>query len=249
MADASMPVVGVPCYSAERAGSGRPLFGNNQAYVRALISAGIAPLLIPPMDEEALAAVFARLDGLLLSGGEDIEPERYGEARKEYCGPSEPERDAMELALTHIALERDAPVFGICRGAQTLAVARGGTLYQDILAQRPESRKHAMSDLPRATRTHEVTVEDGSRLAAIAGERRLAVNSLHHQAIRDPGAGAQVVAWADDGVIEAIELPEYRFALAVQYHPEELIDTDEASGRLFAAFAQACRERAASSGR
>jgi putative glutamine amidotransferase len=236
------PIVGIPCYSGERAGSGRPFYGNNQSYARALTGAGLAPLLIPPMDETALAAVCARLDGLLLSGGADVEPELYGEERQAFCGPVEPERDALELALTRMALERDLPTLGICRGMQVLNVARGGTLYQDIAAQLPEARQHAMGHLPRATRTHEALVERGSRLGTILGADRIAVNSLHHQAVREPGAGVRLVARADDGVAEGLELPEYRFMMAVQYHPEELVETDELSRRLFAAFARACQE-------
>ncbi len=236
------PVVGIPCYTGERAGSGRLFYGNNQSYAQALIGVGLAPLLIPPMDDAALESVCARLDGLLLSGGEDLDPARYGEERLPVCGPLEPERDAMELALTRMALARDLPTLGICRGMQTLNVARGGTLYQDLEAQRPESHPHAMGHLPRSARTHEVVVEPGSRLMEILGAERLAVNSLHHQAVREPGADVRIVARADDGVAEGMELPAYRFALAVQYHPEELFETDELSRRLFAAFARACRE-------
>ncbi len=143
------PVVGIPCYSGERAGSGRPFYGNNQAYARALIEAGLAPLLIPPMDEAALEAVCGRLDGLLLSGGEDVDPARYGEERLAACGPAEPERDRMELALTRMALERDLPTLGICRGMQVLNVARGGTLYQDLGTQRPEARAARDGDICR----------------------------------------------------------------------------------------------------
>ncbi len=244
MSAAKSPVVGIPCYSGERAESRRPFYGNNQSYVRALIGAGLAPLLIPPMDEAALEVVCERLDGLLLSGGEDVDPARYGEQRLPVCGPLEPERDALELSLTRMALERDLPTLGICRGMQLLNVVRGGTLYQDLGAQLPEARPHAMGHLPRATQSHTVTVERDSRLGEILGVERLAVNSLHHQAAREPGVGVRVVARADDGVAEGMELPEYRFALAVQYHPEEMFETDELSRKLFAAFARACQEGA-----
>jgi putative glutamine amidotransferase len=242
MGASGTPVVGIPCYSGERAGSGRPFYGANQTYARALIGAGLAPLLIPPMDEAALEVVCGRLDGLLLSGGEDVDPSLYGEERLAACGPSDLARDAMELALTRMALARDLPTLGICRGMQTLNVAREGTLYQDLGTQLPEARRHEMGHLPRATLTHEVMVARDSRLGEILGVERLGVNSLHHQAVREPGKGARVVAWADDGVAEGMELPEYRFALAVQYHPEELFETDELSRKLFAAFARACRE-------
>ena len=236
------PLVGIPCYSGERAGSGRPFYGNNQSYVRALIGAGLAPLLIPAMDEVALEAVCARLDGLLLSGGEDVDPAFYGQERLPECQPPDRERDAMELALARMALARDLPILGICRGIQALNVARGGTLYQDLGTQLPETHPHAMSHLPRATLTHEIVVERGSRLSEILGVERLGVNSLHHQAVREPGAGLRVVALADDGVVEAMEASDHRFVVAVQYHPEELVETDELSRKLFAAFAHACQE-------
>jgi putative glutamine amidotransferase len=242
MGTGGAPLVGVPCYSGERAGSGRPFYGNNQSYVRALIGAGLAPLLIPPMDEAALEAVCARLDGLLLSGGEDVDPAFYGEERLPECQAPDRERDAMELALARMALARDLPVLGICRGIQTLNVARGGTLYQDLGTQLPETHPHAMSHLPRATLTHEIVVERGSHLAEILGVERLGVNSLHHQAVREPGTGLKVVALADDGVVEAMEATDRRFVVAVQYHPEELIETDELSRKLFAAFARSCQE-------
>lgn len=243
MSERRAPVVGVPCFEAERAGSRRPLVGNNLAYVQALTAAGAAPVLIPPgLDDQALRAICGRLDGLLLTGGADVDPALYGEERQPFCQEPEPERDRLELAMVARALEDDLPVLGICRGMQTLNVALGGDLYQDIEAQEPGKMRHALSDLPRDHRAHEVTLEPGSRLAKIVGAERVAVNSLHHQAVRRVGNGARVVAWATDGVAEGMEAPEHRFVVAVQYHPEELAPTDEASRRLFAAFVAACRE-------
>lgn len=236
-----IPLVGVPCFSAERAGSQRPIYGNNQTYLRALIAAGVTPLMIPPgLDTAALEALCARLDGLLLTGGADIDPARYGEERLPACGELEPERDELELALTQLALDRDLPTLGICRGMQTLNVACGGALYQDITTQRPDALTHAWSSTPRTHLAHSVTVSPDSRLREILGADEFAVNSLHHQAVSRPGAGVRLVAWAPDGVAEGMELPERRFAVAVQYHPEELVETDALSRRLFAAFAQAC---------
>ncbi len=242
MSDA--PLVGVPCFSAERADSRRPVYGNNQTYIRALIATGATPLMIPPgLDTAALEALCGRLDGLLLTGGADIDPALYGEPRMPECGEIEPERDVMELALTRMALERDLPTFGICRGMQTLNVACGGALYQDIATQRPESLTHPQSDLPRNHLAHTVVVERDSRLHALLGVEELRVNSLHHQAVSRPGEGARIVAWAPDGIAEALELPDHRFVVAVQYHPEELVETDALSRRLFAAFTEACRQR------
>jgi putative glutamine amidotransferase len=195
------------------------------------------------LDSSALEAVCAGLDGLLLTGGADIDPARYGEARLPECGEVEPERDELELALTGMALDRDLPTLGICRGMQVLNVATGGALYQDIATQRPESAPHAHITTPRDYRAHSVAVERASRLGEILGASEIQVNSLHHQAVKLPGAGARIVAWSSDGIAEAMELSDKRFAVAVQYHPEELVATDALSRRLFAAFTQACRER------
>ena len=244
MRDALAPLVGVPCFSAERADSHRPIYGNNQTYIRALIAAGATPLMIPPgLSNPALEALCARLDGLLLTGGPDIDPARYGEATLPACGEIEPERDELELALTQLALARDLPTLGICRGMQALNVACGGSLYQDLATQRADAPPHPYSSASRSERAHSIAVSRDSRLREILGAEELRVNSLHHQAVKEPGAGARVVAWSSDGVAEGLELPDRRFAIAVQYHPEELVETDALSRRLFAAFTQACRER------
>lgn len=239
------PIIGIPCYSALRAYTARPLYGNNQAYVRAVERAGGIPLLIPPLaDEASLEAVCARLDGLLLSGGVDIAPAYYGEEAIPECEAPEPERDALELAMARWALEHGLPILGICRGMQLLSVAAGGSLYQDIATQQPEAERHEHSSLPRDTRMHSIRVQDDSKLAAILGTTEHPVNSLHHQAVRDPGRSARIVAYAPDGIAEGMEISEHPFAVAVQFHPEELEQTDEVSRRLFAAFVHASEERA-----
>lgn len=239
MADTA--VVGVPCFAAERAGSGRPLYANNQTYIRALIAAGATPLMIPPgLAAAALESLCARLDGLLLTGGPDIAPALYGEDVLPECGEIDPERDELELTLTRLALARQMPMLGICRGMQTLNVACGGALYQDIASQRPNALAHEQQK--RTFLAHTVMVERDSRLCELLGADELRVNSLHHQSVSRPGEGVRIVAWAPDGVAEALELPGQRFAVAVQYHPEELVETDALSRRLFAAFTQACRE-------
>lgn len=238
------PLIGVPCYSGELTGSHRPIYGNNRAYIHALIAAGVTPLLIPPeLDASALEGLCAQLDGLLLAGGADIDPAHYGEQRSSACGDVEPDRDELELALTRMALDRDLPTLGICRGLQVLNVACGGTLYQDIATGRPDAQLHDQHHLRRDYLAHSITVERGSRLGEILGVTETRVNSLHHQAVDRPGNGLRVVARAEDGLPEGIEAPDRRFAVAVQYHPEELAETDALSRRLFAAFAEACRTR------
>lgn len=241
------PLIGISCFSDTRGAADRAIYGANASYVRAVESAGGAPVLLPPLMADAddtLRAVAARLDGLLLSGGGDLDPQTYDEARLPQSGAPEPGRDAPELALAKRALSDGVPVFGICRGMQLLNVALGGSLYQDVPTQFALALRHDNHDLPRDHRAHEIAVQPDSRLRDIIGAARHQVNSLHHQAIARLGTGARVVAEAPDGIAEAIEIAGQPFALAVQYHPEELVASDEASRLLFAAFVHACAERA-----
>jgi len=242
------PIIGIPCFAAERAGTRRPIYGNNQAYVRAIEQAGGAPVLVPLLESsESVAAICERLDGLLLTGGGDLAPALYGEERMPVCGEIEAERDAAEMEITRWALEARTPVLGVCRGMQLLNVVRGGTLYQDIVTQHPGSPRHDVIEHGRTHLAHAIALNPSSRLAAILGTREPVVNSLHHQAVKDAGEGVEIVGWSEDGIAEALELPGVPFALAVQYHPEELYATDEASRRLFAAFVRACAEQRAGS--
>jgi putative glutamine amidotransferase len=237
------PVIGLPSYEAKRALNRRPIVANNIAYIRAVEQAGGIPVLIPSLgDEEALAAIYARLDGLLLTGGGDIEPGLYGEPRLPECGPAEEARDLTELTLARLALEHKLPILGICRGHQLLNVALGGTLYQDIGSALPGTMRHQRTDHRRNWRAHAISVEPGSRLEEILGTRQHRVNSLHHQALHRLGKGVRVLAQSEDGVVEAIEVRGQPFALGVQFHPEELASTDQPSCRLFATFVEACRQ-------
>lgn len=240
------PIIGIPCFTAERADTHRPIYGNNQAYVRAVERAGGVPVLIPPLpDESSMRAICDRLDGLLLTGGEDVDPDLYGEQPLPECGVADRQRDELELAFTRWALDADTPLLGICRGMQLLNIACGGSLYQDLGTQQPQTQQHAQVHHPRSHRAHDIHILPGSRLASILDTSRHSVNSLHHQAVNRLGDGVRIVAWSPDDVAEAMELPAYAFALAVQYHPEELEPTDEASRRLFSAFVAACSEHAA----
>lgn len=245
----SAPLIGIPCYATHHPKSQRPLYANNRAYAQAVVRAGGIPLFIPPQDDEALddrcATLCDRLDGLLLSGGADIDPAFYGEERLPVCEETEPERDRLELALTRQALQLDVPIFGICRGMQLLNVACGGALYQDLPTQAPESQRHTWGDQdhPRDYRAHNITVASGSRLATLLGSDAHPVNSLHHQAVSRLGDGLAITAWAPDGVAEGMELADHPYALAVQFHPEELAPTDPASHALFVAFVEACARK------
>ncbi len=248
----SAPLIGIPCFAMRHPRTQRSLYANNQTYAREVSRVGGIPLLItPPVvdDGAALDAVCAalceRLDGLLLSGGADIDPSFYGEERLPVCEATEPERDRLELALTRQAIQRGTPIFGICRGMQTLNVACGGSLYQDLPTQAPNSQRHTWGDADhtRDYRAHSIELAPGSRLARLVGAREHEVNSLHHQAVKRIGDGVTITAWAPDGVAEGMELRDHPFALAVQFHPEELAPTDPASRALFAAFVEACARR------
>jgi putative glutamine amidotransferase len=235
------PIIGIPCHPAYRHGTYRPVYGNNRAYVHAVEEAGGVPVLIPQMhDLSALEALLSHLDGLLLPGGQDLQPQRYGEEPHPRLGDTDPALDEFELTLAHWALQEDKPILGICRGLQLLNVALGGTLYQDLETQFPHSMRHLYLDLPRTQVTHRVLVEPDSLLEKLCGEREFWANSIHHQAVKEPGKGVCIAARAEDGVVEAIEVPTQRFAVALQCHPEEIYQQVPACARLFAAFVKAC---------
>jgi putative glutamine amidotransferase len=192
-----------------------PEMALGMTYLKALEAAGAMPVVLPPLgDAEAL---LDRLDGVCLSGGPDLDPDAYGAPdRHVELGPTEPDLDAFELALARAADARGIPLLGICRGAQALNVARGGTLHQHVPGHRQTE--------PATATTHSVHVAEGSRLATLVGVRPLRVNSFHHQAVDVIGAGLRPVARAADGTIEAIEGAGPRFVVGVQWHVEGLVD-------------------------
>ncbi len=216
----------------------------NEAYGRAIAQAGGVPLILSPGESAAHADLLVdAVDALLLSGGEDIDPSLYGEAAHPSVVAPNPVRDSAELALIAAARSARLPVLAICRGLQLINVAHGGTLVQDIETQLPGAIPHKLRD-QRRERVHEVKVEDDSLLAAALGTRRLAVNSVHHQAPRTIGAGWRVVARANDGLVEGLEWSgDGWWAVGVQWHPEELTDSQEPWERaLFAAFIRAASQ-------
>ena len=193
---------------------------------------------------DAPADVIGAVHGLLLTGGGDVRPDLYGAAPHATFDPAEPGRDEYEIALVRLALEKDLPVFAICRGVQLLNVARGGTLIQHIPDEVGTTVNHRVPTPPHSI-AHEVWIESRSLLERLMGERFEAgeacpVNSRHHQAPKDLGEGLIASATAPDGVIEAIEDPSRRFCLGVQWHPENFWRTGEFR-TLFEAFVQACR--------
>jgi putative glutamine amidotransferase len=210
-------------------------------YCCAVEGAGGLPLVIPPMRDDAVEPLLDRLSGLCLSGGPDIDPGTYGGHYHPRLGPTEPDLDRFEMAIVRGALARGMPVLAICRGAQLLNVALGGDLYQH-LPEAPggaiEHRKRKVDDPDTA---HDVSVEPRSVLAgALHQDGETHVNSFHHQAAHRLGHGLRPVAYAPDGVVEAIELPDRDFAVGVQWHAEALIERPEQAA-LFTAFVEAAR--------
>jgi putative glutamine amidotransferase len=211
----------------------------NNTYVRALESAGLIPLVVPPLvNTESVRAILARVDGLLLTGGEDVEPSLYRQPRSSRCGEPNLERDHTEIALVKAAREMRLPVLAICRGPQLLNVALGGTLIQDIASEVPGALAHNARE-DRAARVHDVSIDADSKLADAIGATEITVNSLHHQSVRDVAPGMRVSAVAPDGIVEGIESDsDDWWALGVQWHPEEMNDSPEPWDRgIFKAFA------------
>jgi putative glutamine amidotransferase len=188
-------------------------------YVDAIVRAGGVPLVLPVMSAALAAAVLGRVDGLLLPGGGDVDPARYGQARQPQTRSVDPERDTWEVACAAGALALGLPLLAICRGAQVLNVALGGSLVQDLAG----GSSHACA-ARYDEHVHDVRIAAGSRLAEVLGADEVGANSLHHQAVDRPGNGVRAVAWAADGTVEGIEVDGHPEVLAVQWHPELLPD-------------------------
>jgi putative glutamine amidotransferase len=201
----------------------------NAAYVDAVSRAGGIPLVAPPIDPAAASAVIAGVRGVLVTGGEDLDPWLFGATPHRALGRVTRSRDAWEIALVKEARTRGVPVLGVCRGIQVLNVALGGTLIQDIPSQCTGALAHEQAG-SRSDRTHPIACRAGSRLAELLGPSAM-VNSMHHQAVDVPAPGLAVTATAPDGVVEGVEWTDDAWwAVGVQWHPEEL---DGADGRLF----------------
>lgn len=235
-------IIGITCNTLPATEASGPRQTLNRAYVWGVERAGGVPIILPvTRDADVIARYLGVVDGLLLSGGVDVDPACYGQPAHPELGEVDHDRDATELPLIRAALDADMPIFAICRGIQTLNVALGGTLYQDLPSERPSAIGHAQNErkIARDVCTHSVAIEPHTRLAEIIGASEMQCNSFHHQALRDVAAPLIVTGLAPDGVIEAVESPRHRYVVGVQFHPEETARVDEASRRLFAAFVQA----------
>jgi putative glutamine amidotransferase len=232
----SSPVIGLTTYNNKNK-SGFPIAALMHAYISAINEAGGVPVMIPSgLPEDACQALLSRLDGLLMTGGGDIAIGRFDGTFHTRVTGVDPDRDAIEFGLLQAAAESGIPFLGICRGIQVVNVTLGGTLYTHIPDQFPGAIKHDYdSGAQRQLLAHEVIVEKESHLAGILGEIRLKVNSLHHQGIKELAPVLRPTAYAPDGLVEAVELPDHPFGMAVQWHPEWLTD-QPVTRRLFRAF-------------
>jgi putative glutamine amidotransferase len=236
------PLIGITCSEVRvaprlahtpQADPPRPEMALGVSYARAIAAAGGLPVVLPPVDIDGVEPLLGQLAGVCLSGGPDLHPAAYRAKAHPQLGPTWPELDAYELALARRADALGVPLLAICRGMQTLNVARGGTLCQHVDGHRQKA--------PCEHATQRVHVTPDSLLHTLVARQRIEVNSFHHQAIADVGHGLRPVAWSTDGVIEAVEAPGARFVLGIQWHAEGLIARADQL-RLFSSFVDAARD-------
>jgi putative glutamine amidotransferase len=221
------PLIGLTTqrWSSSLTQPNRRVQGELSTYVDAVLAVGGLPVMIPLSVQGAdLAELYHHLDGVILPGGGDVDPAQYAAAAHPTTNSIDADRDQAEIWLARQALRDEKPLLGICRGLQVLNVAAGGSLVQDIPTELPAAHPHYFRypEYPLDYPAHTVKVEEESLLARVVGTPLVEVNSRHHQAMRDVAAGLEVVGRAPDGVIEAVERPRHPFALAVQWHPENL---------------------------
>lgn len=245
---AKKPVIGITCRThvvPPRVEGGNSSLGflGQKAYVDCVVRAGGTPVLLPSVAEAEFADEVLRvLDGVLVAGGDDDDPRRYGQEPHPKLGRIDQLKGDFESRLVRAALDAGLPILGVCGGHQMLNVVCGGTLHQDIAACTSSTMQHNMPQAEPRPR-HSIAIVPGTRLHAIVGEQELHVNSTHHQAIDALGDGLVATAHAPDGLVEAIERPGEPFTLSVQWHPDRLAPEDATSQRLFETFVEACAAR------
>jgi putative glutamine amidotransferase len=242
MSPPSQPLIGITS-GLTRNKAGSPVCQVGQAYVTAVQRAGGIPVMIPiGIDQDRLDALLPRLDGLLFTGGGDIDPQRFNDQPHKEVYDISPERDQLEFALVEKATVANLPLLAVCRGIQVLNVAFGGTLHTHIQDQLPGAMKHDWSsDHPRDTLTHPVSLTCGCILHNIFVADNIQVNSLHHQGIARVGDGLRATAFAPDGLVEGVEVEGTEFVIGVQWHPE-CLPNDPGMQSLFRAFIEACQQ-------
>ncbi len=233
----NLPIIGVMPLVDEEKDSLWMLPG----YLDAIFETGGIPVVFPlTSDPNIISKLMDGVQGILLTGGQDVNPVLYGESvindTVSFCN----ERDSMEKTVFKNALEKDLPVLGICRGIQFINAFLGGSLYQDIPCQKPSSVNHHQSP-PYDKPVHKVSVSEESSLYNLIKKNSLSVNSYHHQAVKEPADTLKVMAVSEDGIIEAVEMPEKRFVWGVQWHPEFSHKVDEDSKKIFKEFVYQCK--------
>jgi putative glutamine amidotransferase len=238
------PIIGITTQTLEAIPGELPrCWVMSQRYVDVLTLVGALPWVVPlTRDMATLRAVYERLDGVFLPGGVDMDPSSYRESKLAVCGPTDPDRDRVEIALVRWAMEDRTPLLAVCRGVQVLNVAAGGTLYQDLEHWTADPIKHdywPSEGHHRDDLVHEIRVERGTQLASIMGAGASTVNSMHHQGVKALAPSLVPNAYAPDGLIEGVEGRDDSYLLGVQWHPEELVEQAPSARRLFESFIEA----------
>jgi putative glutamine amidotransferase len=236
------PLIALTCRSLAKEVGSRLVQTVPTSYIQTVLAHGGIPVLLPSvLDPCSIGEALAKCNGLLVPGGEDVTPALYQEVPHPKLGATDPLRDACELEAIRYMLRERRPILGICRGAQILNVAAGGTLFQDLADQFPTSPPHRESELEELS--HQLQLCPGTKLYDLLGEAPIGANSLHHQAVKAPGKGLRVAATTPDGVIEAIESDSHPFCIGVQCHPEVLWQSVEKRwGKLFDGFVEHCEK-------
>ena len=235
------PLIGITTQRRDSDQGQMRFLGLLDPYVDAVRHQGGLPIMMPlGLTVEELRELYGHLDGLIISGGGDVDPKLYNSEITSAVQGMDRDRDRIEVSLTHWAVEDRKPLLAICRGIQLLNVAMGGTLWRDIATEVPTAAKHDHRDVARHKSVHPVVVESESLLAQVLGKAETEVNSLHHQSCKDIAPGARAVASAPDGVVEGVEIVDHPFAIGVQWHPEWMQDAPAQQG-LFSALVSASR--------